>query len=99
MHSLVSSCVFDMEVAHERMDVVLHIIICENILQAIRDWSHTCIRVWTTSLEKLLREPFVDRYYWWAPTELIRRLLIIILITAFPRNLVWYIIVNITVLY
>ncbi|XP_065908085.1 uncharacterized protein [Dysidea avara] len=46
------------------------------------------LRLWTISFEKLLQEPFVDRYNWWAPTELIRRLLFIILITAFPGNLI-----------
>ncbi|XP_065909021.1 uncharacterized protein [Dysidea avara] len=46
------------------------------------------LRLWTAMFEKLLQEPFVDQYYWWAPTELIRRLLFIILITAFPGNLI-----------
>ncbi|XP_065908083.1 uncharacterized protein [Dysidea avara] len=46
------------------------------------------LRLWTTMFEKLLQEPFVDQYNWWAPTELIRRLLFIILITAFPGNLI-----------
>ena len=44
------------------------------------------------SLEKLLHEPYDNQYKWWAPTELIRRLLVIIFITAFPRNLVCHII-------
>jgi len=48
------------------------------------------------SLEKLLLEPYDNQYKWWAPTELIR-LLVIILITAFPRNLVCHIIIAITV--
>ncbi|XP_065908079.1 uncharacterized protein [Dysidea avara] len=41
----------------------------------------------TIRLEKLLQEPFVGQYNWWAPTELIRRLMFIILIMAFPGNL------------
>ena len=52
----------------------------------------------TESFEKLLHKPFCDQYKWWAPTELIRRLLVIIFITAFPRNLVCHIIIAITVL-
>ncbi|XP_065913374.1 uncharacterized protein [Dysidea avara] len=46
------------------------------------------LKLWTASLEKLLQEPFVDQCNWWAPTELIRRLIFTIVIMSFHRNLV-----------
>ncbi|XP_065919889.1 uncharacterized protein [Dysidea avara] len=44
-------------------------------------------RYWAFSMAKLLHEPYTNQYKWWAPLELIRRCVFIILITALPGNL------------
>ena len=36
----------------------------------------------------LLRDPYTSQCYWWAPSELLRRLLFILLINIVPSNLV-----------
>ena len=36
----------------------------------------------------ILHDPYTNQCYWWAPSELLRRLLFILLITAVPGNLV-----------
>ncbi|XP_065906983.1 uncharacterized protein [Dysidea avara] len=58
------------------------------------------VHLWTFTLEKLLQEPFVDQYKWWASTELIKRLLLIILIMAFPGNLIpamWMLMISVAI--
>ena len=43
-------------------------------------------RHWAFSMSKILRAPFVDKFYWWAPGDLLRRLLFVILVVIFPGN-------------
>ena len=37
-------------------------------------------------MSDVLRAPFTDNLYWWAPVDLLRRLLFVILMVAVPGN-------------
>ena len=43
------------------------------------------------SMSDVLRAPFIDNHYWWAPVDLLRRLLLVTLIVASPGNPVSFI--------
>ena len=45
-------------------------------------------RHWVFSMSNILKDPFTNNLYWWAPIDLLRRPLFVILITIFPGNLV-----------
>ena len=37
-------------------------------------------------MSDILKAPFVDDFYWWAPVDLLRRLLFVTLTVALPGN-------------
>ena len=37
-------------------------------------------------MSDVLRAPFTDNLYWWAPVDLLRRLLFVVLMVAVPGN-------------
>ena len=43
---------------------------------------------WAFSMAKLLKAPYAEDHSWWAPVELLRRILFIIFIIILPGNLV-----------
>ena len=45
-------------------------------------------KYWAISMSNILKAPFTDNLYWWAPIDLLRRPLFVMLIVISPGNLV-----------